>query len=72
MLSPEIVRALPMLALTMACMSVRGIAAAQVPSVPPAQPTPAVVDVAKPVVPAAPTKDVIRVTLPKESAALLG
>lgn len=69
---PEIVRALPMLALTLACMSVCGIAAAQVPPVPPAQPTPAAVDVAKPALPAVPAKDVIRVTLPKESAALLG
>ena len=69
--SPDIVRALPMVALTLACMSVRGIAAGQVPPVQPAQPTPAAVDLAKPALPAAPTKDVIRVTLPKESAALL-
>ena len=63
---PEIVRALPMLALTLACMSVRGIAAAQVPPAQPAQPTPAVVDVAKPDVPAVPTRSVppATVTLP--------
>lgn len=67
MLTPDIRRVLHMLAV--AYTGMYGSAVAQVPS---AQPAPVAVDAPRPKAPAIPVKDVIRVTLPKESAAILG
>jgi hypothetical protein len=66
MLSTDIHRVLPMLAAVVTWIGVHGSAIAQVP--PP--PTAIAPMTPKPV--AVPAKDVIRVTLPKESAAILG
>ena len=70
MLTPDIRRVLHMLAV--AYTGMYGSAVAQVPQVPSAQPAPVAVDAPRPKAPAIPVKDVIRVTLPKESAAILG
>ncbi len=70
MLSPDIRRVLHMLAV--AYTGMYGSAVAQVPQVPQVQPAPVAVDAPRPKAPAIPVKDVIRVTLPKESAAILG